>query len=58
MSQNLSMPTVILRINSVQNQSVINDNRAKIFFSLAVIKSLSVFSDFIQQSLPLVDIVT
>jgi len=42
----------------MQNKSVVNDDRSKGFLSLAVIKSLSIFSNLIQKSLPFIDIIT
>lgn len=52
------MPAVILSVDSVQDQSVVNNNRTEILFSLTVVKSFSVFSDLVKQGLPLVDIIT
>ena len=58
MSQNFSVPTVVLGVNSIQDKSVINDNGTKVFFSLTVIESLSILSDLIQQSLPFIDVIS
>lgn len=52
------MPRIVFGVNLVEHQSVIDNKRAKTLFSLAVIESSPIFSDFVEQSLPAVDIIT
>jgi hypothetical protein len=51
------MPTIVLRVYSVQDESIVNDNWTEVLFSLTIIESLSVLSDFVEQSLPFVNVI-
>ena len=47
MSKNFSMPAVIFGVDSVKDQTIVDDDRTKIFFGLTVVESFSVLSNFV-----------
>lgn len=52
------MPRIVFGVNFVEDQSVVDNERSKALLSLAVIKSSSVLSNFIEEGLPAVDVIT
>ena len=52
------MPAVVFCVDSVQDQTIVNDNWTETPLSLTVIECFSVLSDLIEKCLPLVDIVS
>lgn len=58
MTQDLSVPTVILSVDPVKDKSVVNYDGTKILLSLTIVKGLPILSDLVQKCLPLINIIT
>lgn len=58
MANDFVMPRVILRVDSVQDQSVINNDGTKISFSLTVVECFTIFTDLVEKILPKSDIIS
>ena len=52
MADNFVMPGVILSIDSVEHKSVVDNNRSKVSFSLAIVESFPILSDLVEEVLP------
>jgi hypothetical protein len=58
MAQNFSVPGIILGVNFVEDKPIVDDEGTKRLFSLAVVKGASVFTNLVEQCLPLIDVIT
>jgi hypothetical protein len=57
-SQDFVMPGVVLGVDFVEDQAVVDYNGTKSLFGLTVVEGSSVLSDFVEESLPFVDVVS
>lgn len=52
------VPRIVLGVDPIEHKSIVDDDRAKVYFSLTVIESLPVLPDLVEQILPERDIIS